>query len=234
LGKFLFASLLLLSACAQQARPITAPAEKSVAPKINDGFTSPALDVGLWAERFSGESREVYTSRFAVLEAIGLDKGSAIADIGAGTGLHTKLFAETVGPAGKVYAVDISEKFLKFIDGNATADGFSNVQTVLGVDRSSMLPDASVDVVFHSDTYHHFEFPAAMNTDLLRALKPGGEMFVLDFERIPGESSNFILGHVRASKQVVIDEVEASGFMLVEEVKLPELKENYLLRFKKP
>jgi len=105
---------------------------------------------------------------------------------------------------------------------------------VLGEDRTTKLPDASVDYIFHSDTYHHFEFPAAMDADMLRALRSGGEMLVLDFERIPGVSSEFILGHVRASKQQVIAEIQASGFVLIEEIKLADLKDNYLLRFKKP
>ncbi len=61
----------------------------------------------------------------------------------------------------------------------------------------------------------------------------GGDMFVVDFERIPGLSSNFILGHVRAPKATVIAEIEASGFKLVEEIDLKGLKENYLLRFRK-
>jgi len=232
--KYLLLVLFLLSACATQTQPPIAALEESVAPSINKAFVNPTVNVEEWAKRFSGESREVHTARFAVLASLGLEKGSAIADVGAGTGLYVQLFAETVGPTGKVYAIDISEKFLQFIDENAAADGLSNVETVLGADRTTKLPDASVDFIFHSDTYHHFEYPAAMNADMLRALKAGGEMVVLDFERIPGVSTEFILGHVRAAKETVISEIKASGFVFVEEIKLPDLKDNYLLRFKKP
>ena len=72
-----------------------------------------------------------------------------------------------------------------------------------------------------------------MVQDLSRALVAGGEMFVLDFERIEGVSSDFALSHVRAGKEVVISEIESSGFVLVEEIDLPGLEENYLLRFRK-
>lgn len=232
--KYTLLVFLLLGACAAQTQQPSPTVEASVAPGINKAFVSPSLNTDEWADRFTGESREVHTARFAVLETIGLNKGSSIADVGAGTGLYVKLFAETVGSTGKVYAVDISEKFLKFIDENASADGLTNVETVLGEDRTTKLPNASVDFIFHSDTYHHFEFPAAMNADMLRALRSGGEMLVLDFERIPGVTSERLLEHVRAPKETVITEIEASGFVLIEEINLPDLKENYLLRFKKP
>ena len=207
--------------------------EANVQPDINNTYKDPDLDPEMWAERFTGESREVFAQRNEVLAALELQPGDRIADIGAGSGLYVKLFAETVGPEGLVYAVDIAQPFLDFIQDNARADNLTNVKTVLGADKTSNLLDSSVDVVFHSDTYHHFEYPRTMVQDLSRALVAGGEMFVLDFERIEGVSSDFALSHVRAGKEVVISEIESSGFVLVEEIDLPELEENYLLRFRK-
>lgn len=225
--------LLFGAACTAAQNPPENEGEANVAPGINARYKSASLDVDHWVERFSGESREVYVARYEVLEALGLEPGDRIADVGAGTGLYTQLLAESVGPQGRVYAVDISRPFLDFIAENAAADGLDNVTTVLGEDRTSNLPAAAVDVIFHCDTYHHFEFPKTMTADLARALAPGGEMFVLDFERIPGVSSDFILGHVRADKATVISEIETSGFELVEEVDLEGLSENYLLKFRK-
>ncbi len=207
--------------------------EQNVRPEINRAYKDPNLDVGMWAKRFTGESREVFVHKKEILSALSLEPGDRIADIGAGTGLFVKLFAETVGTEGKVYAVDIAQPFLDFIAENASKDGLTNVETVLGADKSPNLADASVDIVFHSDTYHHFEYPKTMVRNLARALREGGEMYVLDFERIPGQSSEFILGHVRADKGTVISEIEESGFDLVEEIEMPGLKENYLLRFRK-
>ena len=115
----------------------------------------------------------------------------------------------------------------------SAADGLTNVQTVLGEDRASGLPAGSVDVIFHCDTYHHFEYPMSMNRDLARALVVGGELFVLEFERIPGVTPDWVLEHVRAGKAVVREELEGSGFTFVEELAVPGLKDNYLLRFKK-
>ncbi len=143
------------------------------------------------------------------------------------------VFAEAVGPTGRVYAVDIVPALLDWVAKTSKAKGLTQVVTVVGGDRGSNLPTASVDLVFSSDTYHHFEFPQTMVRDLARALVPGGTMYVLDFERIPGKSSDWILGHVRAGKEVVIREIEGAGFTLVREHELPELRENYLLEFRR-
>ena len=229
--KIWLATLLMigLAACSSPDRI----AEENVRPNANTNYKDPNLNVEMWAKRFTGESREVFAERLNILAALKLKPGDRIADIGAGTGLYVKLFAETVGPTGEVYAVDIAAPFLEFISKNAESDNLTNVKTVLGKDKTSNLPDASVDVVFHSDTYHHFEFPRTMVRDLARSLVQDGEMFVLDFERIEGVTRSAMLNHVRAGKEVVIAEIESSGFDLVEEIDLPGLQENYLLRFKK-
>ena len=229
--KIWLATLLMigLAACSSPDRI----AEENVRPNANTNYKDPNLNVEMWAKRFTGESREVFAERLNILAALKLKPGDRIADIGAGTGLYVKLFAETVGPTGEVYAVDIAAPFLEFISKNAESDNLTNVKTVLGKDKTSNLPDASVDVVMHSDTYHHFEFPRTMVRDSARSLVQDGEMFVLDFERIEGVTRSAMLNHVRAGKEVVIAEIESSGFDLVEEIDLPGLQENYLLRFKK-
>ncbi len=207
--------------------------EASVAPTINQTFKSADLDVEGWATRFTGESREVFTARAEVLKAMNLKPGDNIADVGAGTGLYTRLFAQAVGPTGKVYANDIAPKFLAYIAQNAAKDGLKNVQTVQGGDRTTNLPNESVDVIFTSDVYHHFEYPQAMNADLRRALKPGGRLYVLEFEKVACLSSANTMTHVRAPKETVIAEITKAGFTLVEQVKVPGLRENYLLHFRR-
>ena len=177
------------------------PSDGSVHPGINDPYRDPNLDVSRWAANFAGDNREAYAARDAVVRAMALRPGQRIADVGAGTGIYVPLFARAVGPAGRVYAVDIVPRFLEWIEKKAAADGFGHVTTVLGADRTTNLPANSVDVVFHSDAYHHFEYPDALNADLARALVAGGTMYVLDFQRIEGVSSPWTLQHVRAGKE---------------------------------
>jgi predicted methyltransferase len=72
-----------------------------------------------------------------------------------------------------------------------------------------------------------------MLSSIRKALRRGGTLALIDFERIPGKSSDWILGHVRAGKAEVKAEVIEAGFRFCEEIDLPELEENYFLRFEK-
>lgn len=216
---------------AQDSKPGT---ESSVKPGINTRFLDPELDVSEWLGRFEIESREVYAARNRVIDACGIKAGMKVADVGAGTGFYSRLFASEVGDTGWVYAVDIVPKFLQHINQKAQEDNVSNLTGVLCTDRSIRLPASSVDVVFICDTYHHFEYPKSTLASIHSALKPGGTLVVIDFDRIPGESREFILGHVRAGKEVFRKEIVGAGFRLDKEVNVPSFKENYLLRFTKP
>lgn len=202
-------------------------------PGINDRFLDPNLDVSEWIGRFEIESREVYIARERVLDACEIHPGMTVADVGAGTGFYSRLFASSVGKQGWVYAVDISPRFLEHINTKSQQDNVSNVTSVLCSDRSVCLPPESVDVVFICDTYHHFEFPQKTLASIHRALKPGGRLIMIDFERIPGRSREFLIGHVRAGKEVFQQEIVDAGFRFLDEVKMPQFEENYLLRFRK-
>ena len=210
-------------------------AQDSVVPQgINDRFKDPALNVDEWLGRFEVESREVYAARKQILEVCSLKSGERVADVGAGTGFYSQLFAGAVGEAGWVYSVDIAAPFLKHIAARASENQIDNLTTVLCSDTSIRLPPESVDLVFICDTYHHFEFPAKTLASIHRALKPGGRLVLIDFERIPGVSREWTLGHVRAGKEVFRQEVIDAGLDFVGESNLEGLKENYLLQFTKP
>ena len=206
--------------------------EQSVRPGINDSFRDPNADVEEWVKRFEGESREVYDRRKQILAAIEVKPEMTAADIGAGSGLFTRLMADAVGERGTVYAVDISEKLLDYIRTSAEKFKLPQVKTILGTDQSPQLPEASVDVVFICDTYHHFEFPQKMMTAIHRALKPAGRVVIIDFIREEGISSDWVMEHVRAGQKVVEQEIEACGFRKVREVE-GLLKENYFIVFEK-
>ena len=217
----LLATALLMPLCAQ---------EKSVRPGVNDTFRDP--DPKAFTERFEIESREVFAKRKEILEAIKLKPTDVVADIGAGTGLFTRLFASNLGPEGRVIAVDIAQKFLDHIEVTCREQNLRNVETLLCKDDSTELPPESVDVAFICDTYHHFEFPQKTMTSLLKALKPGGRVILIDFKRIEGESSDWTMDHVRAGQEVFEAEVLESGFRKANEIK-DLLKENYMVVFER-
>jgi uncharacterized protein (TIGR01244 family) len=207
--------------------------EPSVKEGINDSFKNPELDVESFVKRFEVESREVYAARKDVLKATGVAPGMRVADVGAGTGLYTFLFSEAVGADGWVFAVDIAPRFLERIRGLAAERSVGNVTGVLCPESSVGLPPASVDLAFVCDTYHHFEFPHSTTSSIHRALRPGGRLIVIDFERIEGTSREWILGHVRASKEEFRAEIEKAGFEFLREVEVEGLEENYFLEFRK-
>jgi ubiquinone/menaquinone biosynthesis C-methylase UbiE len=178
-------------------------------------------------------SREVSARRGEIVKAVEVGAGQAVADIGAGTGLFTREFAKAVGAEGRVYAVDISPAFLKHIAEEAKKAGQEKViETVLGAQDGTNLAAGTVDVVFICDTYHHFDDPKAMLASIRQALRPGGRLYVIDFDR-DGDASEFVKNHVRAAKEVFFGEIEGAGFEKFEPPAAPELKENFFAAFRR-
>lgn len=205
--------------------------DQSVKPGINDTFRDP--DPQEYLGKFEVESREVFARRREIVSACEIQPGQTVADIGAGTGLFTRMFSEAVGKEGKVLAGDIAQKFLDHIQRTSRESGLRNVETVLCKADSTELSPDSVDVAFICDTYHHFEFPLKTMASLYRALKPGGRVILVDFRRVEGESTEWVLNHVRAGQDVFEAEIVQAGFTkLHEEREL--LKENYFVMFQKP
>ncbi len=205
----------------------------AVPKEINAKFLSEDLKAEEWVNRFEIESREIYAHRKEIVAAVKFTKGDRVADIGAGTGLFLAPFAEAVGAMGKVFAVDISPKLIAHMNKRIVDEGITNVEVVLSKEKSTELRDRSVDVVFICDTYHHFEHYEAMMRSIFSALRPGGQLIVIDFERIPGVSREWTLGHIRAGKEKFSSEITQAGFRLVEEIKITGFKENYFLRFER-
>ncbi|MBU6400101.1 MAG: methyltransferase domain-containing protein [Verrucomicrobia bacterium] len=220
-----------VAGCRTQPPPVPAFPETDVKPGINQEFLNPDLNVTQWVERFEKEGREIYDRRDEIVAAARVRRGEAVADIGAGTGLFTELFARAVGPRGKVYAVDIAPQFLTYIAQRSAAAGLRNVQTVLGTEHSTELPRRSIDCAFLCDVYHHFEYPQHTLASIRRALRPGGTLLLVEFKRIPGQSSAWTLNHIRAGEEVFTAEIESAGFKKIAEEHF--LKDSYVLRFRK-
>ncbi len=205
--------------------------EKSVKPGINDSWKSDQVEPLI--ERLETESREIWTQRELIAAVVGPPPGAAVADVGAGSGFMAELFARKVGPTGKIYAVDINPTMMERVAAEMKERGVANLETVVCGERSVDLPAASVDIVFVCDTYHHFEYPRSTLASIHDALRPNGQMVVVDFERIPGKSREWVLDHVRAGEEVFTREIVDAGFELVGRHDVPALTENYVLRFRK-
>jgi SAM-dependent methyltransferase len=132
-----------------------------------------------WLERPEREREE---RPDLLYEALDLQPGMQVADIGAGTGYHSRRFAEFVGARGTVYAVDIQAEMLELLQKNMASRGIRNVRSVLGDVDDAKLPEGQIDLAVMVDVYHEFEFPYEMMESIVRALKPGGRVAFVEFK----------------------------------------------------
>jgi ubiquinone/menaquinone biosynthesis C-methylase UbiE len=208
-------------------------AQRGQSPGINDPYLAPDLKVSEWVRRFEGESREVFVHRHQIAAALGLKPGQSVADVGAGTGLFVPLLAARVGKEGKVYAVDISRPFIEHITREAKKAGLSQVTTVLSNEHSIELPAGSVDMIFTSDAYHHFIYYQNMLASMHKALKPGGQLIVVDFDIEAEGLDKGMVEHVGRTKGEFRRQIEEAGFTFKEDMTLSGMKTSFIYRFVK-
>jgi cyclopropane fatty-acyl-phospholipid synthase-like methyltransferase len=224
-------SVLAALAIAAAATPALLGQQSTITPTARELNKSFDADPAQWAGRFEHEGRAIYDKRYEILDELALRPGLDVADIGAGSGLFSRLIAQRVAPGGTVYAVDIAKNMVDHVAKTAREQNIANLKAVLGTPRSPSLPPGSMDRVVIVDSYHHFEFPAEMLAEIKKALKPDGLFVLVDFKRIEGVSQKYILSMVRAGQGTFTDEIQNAGFELIERNE-HLLEDNYILKFR--
>jgi FkbM family methyltransferase len=130
-----------------------------------------------WLERPQRERQE---RTDLLIGRLPLEPDDVVADIGAGTGYFSFPVARRV-PEGRVIAVDIQPQMLQVIRERRAAAGVDNVETVLGSATDPGLDPSSVDLAFIVDAYHEFSHPLEMGMALVRALRPGGKLVLVEY-----------------------------------------------------
>ena len=160
------------------------------------------------------------TSVRALVSHLGLGTGSVIADIGAGNGRDTWVFAEIVGETGKVFAEEITEDKVKSLKDSAEKKELAQVVAMLGSSVSPCLPPDCVDLVYMNRVYHHFAKPREMLRGIWRSLRPGGYLVIVDQRR--GTLRDWVPRHEREKKHhwiaetTVVREAREEGFVFAD------------------
>jgi ubiquinone/menaquinone biosynthesis C-methylase UbiE len=153
-----------------------------------------------------------------VLRFLPLQDKTAVADLGCGGGLYALEFAQRVGPIGEVYAVDVNAAHLAYTRKKGHKAGLTERLTlVLAKEDDSLLPNASVDLVFSRNSYHHIKDPVGYFEKIRRALKPGGSVAIIDYDGSPGDGRRVsITRHRRghsSNPEIIRRDMAAAGFV---------------------
>jgi SAM-dependent methyltransferase len=178
-----------------------------------------------WLER---PSRAIEEQPDSVIEALGLKPTDVVADLGAGTGYFSFRLSSRV-PEGKVLAVDVQPEMidiLNFLKQDAQAN---NIEPILGSETDPNLPANSLDLALMVDAYHEFAYPREMMTGIVRAVKPGGRVVLVEYR---GENPFVLIkGLHKMTQRQVKREMQAVDLVWQETKGLPQ---QHLMIFSKP
>ena len=174
------------------------------------------------AEMFNRKASDPENKPDKILEALVLQQGQKVADIGAGGGCFSIRFAETVGKDGRVFAVDTNLKFLEFIKNSAKEKGLDNVETVLTTEDNPNLPEKNLDLIFMRNVCHHLPNRVEYFKRLKGVLKPEGRIVIIEYRGGGRFSFHRKIGHY-VTKEIIIAEMKEAGYRLESDLNfLPE------------
>ncbi|MEY3432611.1 MAG: hypothetical protein RL131_547 [Bacteroidota bacterium] len=162
----------------------------------------------MWLER---PERELEENSTQLIKNLNLKPGMHVADIGAGSGYHTRIISKQIGN-GKVYAVDVEPEMILFLNERIKKEKLSNASTILSSETSVSLPDSSMDVLLLVDVYHEFSFPYEMARSMHQSLKPNGKLVLVEF-RAEDDAVPIKTIHKMSEGQAV-KELKQAGFRL--------------------
>jgi ubiquinone/menaquinone biosynthesis C-methylase UbiE len=160
---------------------------------------------------------------------LGLRPTDVVADVGAGSGVLSFLMSARV-PQGRVLAVDIQPEMLEMLTKAQATRGITNVETVLGTLTDPRLATESIDLALMVDAYHEFSHPYEMMQAIVRALRPGGRVALVEY-RAEDPSVPILPTHKMTQEQAK-KEMAAVGLRWLETKS--SLPQQHLMLFEKP
>jgi len=185
------------------------------------------------ARHLADPNRDVTQKPRDILDALALQPGNIVADVGTGVGFMLPYMSRAVGEKGQVIAEDISNDFLDKAKSRAQLLNYKNIKFVLGNEHDPKLPADTVEVVLVLDVYHHFDYPEDMLGRIRDSLLSDGRLVIVDFYKRPDAMpGGRAMQHIRLDEDDVIKEVEANGFRVSSKRELIP-KTQYLVVFVK-
>ena len=166
-----------------------------------------------------------------VLQAMRLEPGQVVAEVGCGSGFFARRLARAVAPGGRVYAEDIQPEMLDLLRENAAREGIGNIVPVLGTDVDPRLPVGSLDWILLVDVYHEFQKPRPMLAQIRASLAPGGRVALVEYRQEGATASQVRRAH-RMSVAQVLAEWRPAGFELVERLETLPTQHLFIFRAK--
>ena len=158
------------------------------------------------------EDRDKFEQPDKVLDALKIQPGMTVADVGAGNGYFTLRLARRVKDSGRVFAVDIQQGMLDQLEINRKQEGLKNIELVLSTPTDPRLPRAAIDLALLVDVYHEFQQPEEMVAGIRASLKPEGVLVLVEYR---GEDPSVpIKPEHKMTVAQVLREIEPMGFRL--------------------
>jgi 2-polyprenyl-3-methyl-5-hydroxy-6-metoxy-1,4-benzoquinol methylase len=170
-----------------------------------------------WEKTLESPNRTATQKVAQVLSDLSLKPGMIVADIGAGSGFFSRPLAKAVDPNGKVYAVDIQQGLLDYINKRDAEESIHNVQTVLGEFDDPKLPARNVDLAFINDVLHHIEHRAVYLKALGTYMKPAGRIAIIEMNKDDPNTGHKNQPELLVSRDEIVGWMSDAGFKLVEE-----------------
>ncbi|BCL35077.1 methyltransferase type 11 [Nostoc sp. MS1] len=178
-----------------------------------------------WLER---PSREVEEQPSKLINSLNLKSDDVVADIGAGTGYISLQIAPLLTD-GKVFAVDIQPEMLEILEFFTQEKNITNVEPILATPDNPHLLPASVDLALMVDAYHEFEYPQEVMQGIVKALKPGGRVALVEYR---GENPFIMIKRLHKMTQKQVKEEMATVGLTWRETK-NILPQQHLMIFEK-
>jgi arsenite methyltransferase len=170
-----------------------------------------------WVTTLEGPQRVATQKIDEVLSKLSLKPGMIVADIGAGSGLFSRPLAKAVGPTGKVYAVDIQQDLLDYINKRDKEENIRNIQTVLGEFNDPKLPARNVDLAFINDVLHHIQNRAAYLKALAKYINVSGRIAIIEMNKDDPNTPHKSQPELLVGRDQIEQWMADAGFKLVQE-----------------